>query len=146
MKNKIVVVIAAALVGVPIAEAMSAGPTDASAPVGNRPAKTEAISGTNIKKITLTEKAAQRLDIKTVDVRQDASGARIVPYAALFYDKDGSTWVYTNPQPLTFIRARVTVDKIQTEDAIVKDGPAAGVKVVTVGVPELYGAERGVGH
>jgi hypothetical protein len=101
MKNKIVVVIAAALVGVPIAEAMSAGPTDASAPVGNRPAKTEAISGTNIKKITLTEKAAQRLDIKTVDVRQDAS---------------------------------------------VKDGPAAGVKVVTVGVPELYGAERGVGH
>ena len=127
-------------------DAQAAGPTEGSGSTGVRPAKVEAVSGSNVKKVTLTEKAAQRLDIKTAEVGKDDSGKKFVPYAAVIYDKDGTTWVYTTSQPLTFIRHSVTVDVIQDDKAFVKEGPEPGVKVVVTGVPQLYGAEKGVGH
>ena len=55
----------------------------------------------------------------------------------------GSTPV---PEPLTFVRHRVVIDKIDRGLAVLQDGPAVGTKVVTVGAAELYGAESGVGH
>ena len=139
---------AVALLGATLAPFSSAGAAGPSDPPkgGERPARMEAVSGSSVKKITLTPKAAQRLDIQTGEVRQDGSGKTVVPYSALIYDKDGSTWVYTNPQALTYVRHAVTVDTIHAGGAVVKDGPAAGVKVVTIGVPQLYGAEKGVGH
>jgi len=133
------------LVGQP--EPGAANPTEAAAAVSvGRPARLEAISGSNIKKITLTPKAAQRLDIQTGRVRQDASGRKVVPYAAVVYDKDGSTWVYTNPQPLTYIRHAIIVELISGDDAVLKEGPDVGMQVATTGAPQLYGAEKGVGH
>jgi hypothetical protein len=69
-----------------------------------------------------------------------------VPYAAVVYDKDGSTWVYTNPQPLAYIRIAITVEVIKGNDAILREGPDVGMKVATTGAPQLYGAEKGVGH
>ena len=128
-------------------ESDAAGPTEAAAALSTgRPARLEAIDGSNIKKITLTPKAAQRLDVQTGQVRQDASGRKVVPYAAIVYDKDGSTWVYTNPQPLTYIRQAIVVDSISGGDAVLKEGPDLGMQVATTGAPQLYGAEKGVGH
>jgi len=139
----------ALLAGVLVApsEAGAASPTEAAAALSaGRPARLEAIDGSNIKKITLTPKAAQRLDIQTGKVRQDASGRKVVPYAAVVYDKDGSTWVYTNPQPLTYIRHTIIVELISGDDAVLKEGPDVGMQVATTGAPQLYGAEKGVGH
>jgi hypothetical protein len=127
--------------------AWTANPTGAAAAVTDgRPARLEPIAGSDIKKITLTPKAAQRLDVRTGQIRLDASGRKIVPYAAVVYDKDGSTWVYTNPQPLTYIRQAINVELIVGDDAVLKDGPDVGVQVATTGAPQLYGAEKGVGH
>jgi hypothetical protein len=137
--------LAGVLVGPPAAAAAS--PTEAAAALSaGRPARLEAIDGSNIKKITLTPKAAQRLDVQTGKVRQDPSGRKVVPYAAVVYDKDGSTWVYTNPQPLTYIRQAIIVELIKGDDAVLKEGPEIGMQVATTGAPQLYGAEKGVGH
>ncbi len=74
------------------------------------------------------------------------SGSRrsIIPYAALIYDLNGDTWTYTNPEPLVFVRHRVTVDYVDGDLAVLSDGPSAGVAVVKIGAAELFGVEFGV--
>ena len=69
---------------------------------------------------------------------------KIVPYAAVIYDVKGATWVYTNPEPLAFVRQSISVDYIKGDLAFLTEGPPAGTEVVTVGGAELYGAETGV--
>jgi hypothetical protein len=69
---------------------------------------------------------------------------KVVPFAALLYGTHGETWVYTNPEPLVFVRAPVTVDYIDDEVAFLSEGPDVGTEVVTVGGSLLYGAETGV--
>ena len=107
--------------------------------------KVEKIAGSEMMRITLTAKAAERLDIKTAKTAIDANGVMTAPYAALFYDGKGKTWVYTNPEPLVYVRAPVVVESIKGPNLILKEGPAAGTTVVVVGVAELYGAESGIG-
>ena len=108
------------------------------------PAKVEHLQGDEPSRITLTEEAAKRIDVQT-DVVRDmvVAGARrqIIPYAAILYDTDGTTWVYTNPEPLVYVRHRIVVDFIDGEVAVLSEGPALGVAVVTVGAEELMGAE-----
>lgn len=69
---------------------------------------------------------------------------KIVHYAAVIYDVNGETWVYTNPELLVFIRQSISVDYIEDDLAFLTEGPPAGTEVVTVGGAELYGAETGV--
>jgi hypothetical protein len=69
-----------------------------------------------------------------------------VPYSAVVYDPNGQAWVFTNPQPLQFIRAPVTIDQIQGDTAILSSGPAVGTLIVRMGAEELLGTEYGVGH
>ena len=69
---------------------------------------------------------------------------KVVPYAAVIYDVAGKTWVYTNPEPLVFVRQSISVDYVEDDLAYLTDGPAAGTQVVTIGGAELYGAETGV--
>jgi hypothetical protein len=76
---------------------------------------------------------------------EDESLRKVIPYSALIYDLDGSTWIYVSPEPLVFMRQPVTVDFIEGDRAILSDGPSAGTIVATVGVAELYGADTGVG-
>ena len=71
---------------------------------------------------------------------------KVVPYSAILYDAHGEAWVYTNPEPLAFVRHRVTIEHINDDKAILGDGPDIGTKIVTVGAAELFGAELGVGH
>jgi len=140
------------------------------------PAHVEKIEGTNLSKVTLTAKAAERLGIETGQVqasvaqagsiatggvrgavlqgdpgtrpvRPAPAGSRIVvPYSAILYDAHGDTWVYTSPSPLVFVRHRVKVDHIEGDRAVLSEGPAVGTTVVTVGAAELLGTEFEVGH
>jgi hypothetical protein len=103
------------------------------------PAKIEPIEGTEFKRVILTEKAAQRIDVQTVEAR-----GTTLPYAAVIYDTKGNTWVYTSPSPLTFVRQAIEISRIDGDTAILSKGLPPGTLVVIVGVSELYGAETGV--
>jgi hypothetical protein len=70
---------------------------------------------------------------------------KVVPYASLLYSINGDTWIYTNPEPLVFVRHPVQVDYIDNDWVVLSDGPPAGTSVVAVGVVELYGTEFKIG-
>lgn len=104
----------------------------------------EQVGTSDLNNITLTEKAAQRLDIQTTAVMANGAGT-VVPYAAVIYSPNGDTWTYVNSEGLTFVRQAIVVDRIDGDEAHLTEGPSPGTKVATVGVQELYGAESGVG-
>ena len=106
----------------------------------------EAINGSKLMRVTLTQKAADRLDIKTAKVEVDGAGIMSAPYAAVLYDTTGKTWVYTNPEALVYVRHAVVVESIKGDRAYLKEGPPTGTVVVMIGASELYGVENGVGH
>jgi hypothetical protein len=115
----------------------------AAVPTGDAPASMEKVGDLN--RLTLTDKAVERLGLITEKVTKGS--ALEVPYGALIYDGAGKTWVYTNPEPKTYIRAAVTVDRITGDKVQLRSGPAAGTDVVTTGAAELFGAEFGTkGH
>jgi multidrug efflux pump subunit AcrA (membrane-fusion protein) len=68
-----------------------------------------------------------------------------VPYSALLYDLDGTAWVYVSPEPLSFQRHEVVVDRIEGDIAVLSSGPPVGTEVVKTGATELFGVESGVG-
>lgn len=114
-----------------------------------KPAHVEAIPGTELHKVTLTARAAERLDIKTDRVQEMVVGGakrKVVPYAAVLYDPRGETWVYTSPEPLVFVRHRIHIEYIRGDRAVLSQGPPTGTAVVTVGAAELFGAEFEIGH
>jgi Cu/Ag efflux pump CusA len=114
--------------------------------IEHEPAHVEPIPGNDhVQKITVEEAAAKRLAIQTAPVREAADGL-VIPSAAVFVDTEGHWWVYTNPEPLVYVRHEVGLDRQAGGRAYLKTGPAAGTRVVTVGVPELAGIEDGVGH
>jgi len=116
------------------------------------PAQTEHIEGSELSKLTLTEKAAKRIGIETVNVKEvsvsdtDVSIQKMVPYSSVLYDTDGKTWVYTNPNPLVFIRQEIKITTIEGREAFLSEGPSTGVAIVTQGATELLGTEYHVGH
>ena len=85
----------------------------------------------------------QRLLVK-IPLVGNGERHKIVPFAAVIYGVHGETWVYTNPEPLVYIREPVVIDFIQDDWAILSEGPEIGTAVVTLGVAELFGAETGV--
>jgi hypothetical protein len=123
----------------------------ATAHAPEHPAKVEAIEGSDLKRVTLTAKAMQRIDLKTDEVREQrvapaTAPQRVVPYSSLIYDPNGKTWVYTSPEPGSFVRHVVEVDHIEGDLVALKDGPPVGTVVASRAVAELYGAEFKVGH
>jgi hypothetical protein len=123
----------------------------ASTTKGESPASVVHIDGSKLNRVTLTEKAIERIALKTDQVREQlmsrsSSLRMVVPYSSLIYDAQGDTWVYVSPQPRTFVRHKVDVDYIEGEIAVLNDGPPAGTVVASVGVAELYGTDSGVGH
>lgn len=103
------------------------------------PSTLEEIPGSELQKVILTEKAAERIGVETVPADDTA-----VPYSAVIYDTEGNTWVYTNPSPLTFVRAPILIDRIEGDQAFLGEDLATDDPIVTVGVIEIYGAETGV--
>jgi hypothetical protein len=117
--------------------------------------KVDPVEGTDLSRVILSQEAAERLGIETDKVREEKVAAtgggkavtrKVIPYAAVLYDEQGDTWTFTNPNPLTFLRQKISVDYIRGDSAFLSAGPAAGVSVVTVGSAELLGAELGVGE
>ena len=111
--------------------------TTATTPVS--PSLLEEIEGSELKRVILTEKASERIGVETVEV-----DGMTVPYAAVIYDIEGGTWVYTNPSPLAFERAPILIDRIDGDTAFLAERLETDAPIVTVGVMEIYGAETGV--
>ncbi|MDQ4137934.1 MAG: hypothetical protein M3116_03700 [Actinomycetota bacterium] len=112
---------------------------------GEEPVVKEELGNTDIHTLTLTPQAVERLGLTTAEVEASGEGTT-VPYAALIYDHDGDTWVYTAPEPEVFVRAAVEVDRIDGETVHLLNGPEPGTRVVTLGAAELFGAEFETAH
>ena len=114
----------------------------------HEPAEVEPIEGTDVSRVILEAKAAERLGIQTVPVRPMEGSATqlVIPYGAVLYDAEGDTWTYTSPAHLTYVRESISVESIEGDEAVLSEGPSSGTEVVSVGVAELFGAETGVGH
>jgi hypothetical protein len=118
-----------------------------SAAGGEEPATVEPVAGTDLSRIVLTARAAERIGIETAIVRSGQgarTGLTVMPYSALLYDTEGRAWAYTSTDELTFVRAPLAVERIEADEILLREGPPPGTPVVTVGAAELYGAELGV--
>lgn len=106
-------------------------------------ASVERLEGTDRGRVTLTAREVERLDIQTAVVRAgvESPPRTVVPYSAVLYDAQGDTWVYTNADPLVFLRHLISVDHIDGDLAVLSAGPPPGSVVVTVGADLLFGAE-----
>jgi hypothetical protein len=142
MKHRIPWLVAA-VIALPLVAGCGGGSSQASEDSG--PAYVEAIEGTDVSRVTLTEKAAKRLAIETAAVKK-IGGGTVIPYSAVLYSPTGETWAYVSPKPLTFVRQEIVVDRIAGDKAYLSKGPSTGAKVATVGVAELHGAETGLGQ
>jgi len=112
------------------------------------PATVKPIAGSRVAQVQLSAPAIHRLGILTQPVRVAAGpgsgrvGHRTeIPYSAVVYDTDGSTWTYVAAAERAFVRNRVSIAAIDGRTAILTTGPAVGAQVVTVGAPELLGTE-----
>ena len=94
-------------------------------------------------RLSLTEEAVSRLDVRTAPV-EDGDGGRAIPYSAVVYDADGSTWAFVELEPGVYQRAPITVTAIDGYRVTISDGPEAGTEVVTVAAAELVGVEAGI--
>jgi hypothetical protein len=104
---------------------------------GYEPSTLEPVKGNeDLKLVRFTAEGAKRVDLQTASVRRN-----VVPYAALIYDPEGKTFVYTSPKPLEYLREEVKVDRIDGDRVLLTRGPPAGTRVVTVGAAEVYGTE-----
>jgi hypothetical protein len=109
-------------------------------------AKVEAIEGSALKKVLLSPEAVRHLGIDTGVVSiQAITNRTVVPYGAVIYDANGAPFVFTVPQPNTFVRSPVTVTDVGGDLAAVDTILPVGTQVVTVGAAELMGTEFEVG-
>ena len=113
---------------------------------GSDLATVEAVEGSDVSTVTLTEEAAERIDVQTEQVESSHGRELAIPYAAVLYDPAGDTWTYTSPESLVYVRAPIDVDRIVGDRAYLSDGPPAGTDVVVVGAAELLGTEYEVGE
>lgn len=126
--------------------------------VKTAPAVVEAIPGSTLKKITLTQRAAERIGVKTAAVVEELRPAeagqsaatppekcKVVPYSAVLYDVDGSTWVYTSSAPLSYVRQAIKIETIAGNKVMLAEGPAIGTEIVITGAVQIFGAEFKVG-
>ncbi|MBA3450693.1 MAG: hypothetical protein H0T18_05720, partial [Chloroflexia bacterium] len=119
--------------GIGLATLTRVSANDEAAPV--EPSHVEAIEGTDLKRVTLSERAAERLGIETVPVVEEQADGKVqmsIPYSAVVYDENGGTWAYTTAEPLVFVRDAIGVERIDGDTAYLTEGPDAGTEVVTV--------------
>jgi hypothetical protein len=93
--------------------------------------------------ITLSQAAHDRLAVTTAAVAAGPGGL-VIPYAAVVYEPDGSAWVFTETEPLTYQRAPTTITGITGDQVTLAAGPPPGTMVVSQGAAELIGVETGI--
>lgn len=117
-------------------------------PAETPPALIKPVAGSQIPQLQLTERAVQRLGIVTQPVQPSATAGQpareAIPYSAVVYDHDGSTWTYVSTAADTYQRKPITVTEIDGAVAVLSAGPPAGTQVVTVGAAELLGTEYNI--
>lgn len=113
--------------------------------IAHEPASVHTVKGSEHPRVVLEPQAAQRLSIATTAVTRSGTHL-VVPASAIFVDPEGHWWVYTSAEPLSFERHPVTVADEVGDDVYLSEGPPAGTRVVTRGVPQIYGVEDAVGH
>jgi hypothetical protein len=109
------------------------------------PAELEPIKGTDVQRVIFTAEGAERTGLQTAPIRQNGE-KKFMPYAAVIYTPDGKEYAYTVPEPRTFVRQEIEIDRIDGDSVMLSDGPPTGTKVVTVGAAEVYGTEFEVAH
>ena len=119
---------------------------DAEGAPDQAPARVEPIKGSDVSRVVLSKDAATRLGIQTAPIMAGTLSRRegrhtVIPYDAVLYAANGSTFTYTSPKPLVFVRAPIVVGDIRRGTAELLSGPPMGTSVVTVGSQELYGTE-----
>ena len=117
-------------------------------PAETPPAQIKPVAGSQIPQLQLTQRAVQRLGIVTQPVQQPATTGQpareVIPYSAVVYDHDGSTWTYVSTAADTYQRKPITVTEIDGSAALLSAGPPTGTQVVTVGAAELLGTEYNI--
>lgn len=93
----------------------------------------------------MTEMPASGPVFVELALSDDGIVRKVAPYDAVLYDIRGATWVYTNPEPLVFVRHSVIIEYIDKGLAVLTEGPPSGTAIVSVGVAELYGTEFKIG-
>ena len=128
----------------------SCAKVEVSASKKKEPVTIEKIAGTDRSRLTLDARAAERIGLQTATVTMvpgaEGEAERMtVPYGAVLYDAKGTTFVYTNPAPLVYVREAIVVDVINGDTAVLNAGPSPNTSVVIIGGAELVGIEFGVG-
>ena len=109
------------------------------------PAILDPAPGARLPTVTLSESALNAVRVQTVPA-QAAPGGVVIPTKAVIYSPDGAAWTYVVIGPRSYLRHAIVIDHISGTEAFLSSGPAAGTPVVTIGAPELLGAEYGVGE
>jgi hypothetical protein len=108
--------------------------------VESQPYELEQIKGTDLNRVKLPDKTAARIDLRTVRVGGTRT-QKLVPHNALIYNPFGQVFVYTKPEPQTYVRAPVTVVRAVGDQVVLSKGPPVGAEIVTVGSAELLATE-----
>src|SRR5688572_531591 len=96
--------------------------------IEEQPYSLEPVEGEEVLRVILTESAAEHIGIETAPVEKRGSEL-VVPYDAVYIDAHGGFWVYTNPEPLVFVRAPIDIVRESSAHAFLADGPPAGTEV-----------------
>lgn len=105
------------------------------------------VEANGVQRVTLTDKAQQRLGIQTAPIARAGGGGGVrmtIPYAAVLYDASGHASTFTSPAPRTFVERPISIAYVRGGRAYLKSGPPAGTPVVTLGSAELLGTAHGV--
>jgi len=139
---------AAALAGVLVAGFALTGCTGQSSEAISyeEPVHLEHTEDSDVARLTVTDQAAERLGLETAEVEDAGSGQLRIPYTALLYMADGSTWVYASTEELVFMREPVTVVRVEGDSVLLSGGPAPGTEVAVTGAAELFGSEFDTAH
>lgn len=90
--------------------------------------------------VTFSKIGVERAGVRTTRVTA-GDGYRELPYAALLYNADGSTFVYTATGPRTYTYTPIKVLEVVDDTIRFTGGPGPGDPVVTSGVPQVHGAD-----
>jgi len=90
--------------------------------------------------VTFSKTGVERADVRTTPVTA-GGGHREIPDAALLYNGDGSTFVYTATGPRTYTYTPIKVLEVVDNTVHFTGGPGPGDPVVTSGVPQVHGAD-----
>jgi hypothetical protein len=136
--------IAALAVAAGLALSGCGGSAEGAAPAPPEPASLVAGSDGQPDIVAISAAADERLGIKTAPVSAAAGGHLTVPYGAVVYEPDGSSWAYAQTSPLHFQRQRLDIISITGDTVTLGSGPKAGTLVVVQGAAELVGVETGI--